>query len=64
MKKLTSTTKYLISLIVSLYIGDFFTDILESRDMNVWIARAIGCGICVIIGLLFFRFWIKDEKRV
>lgn len=64
MKKLSSTTKYFISLIVSLYIGDFFTDILERTAMNVWVARAIGCGICVIIGLLFIRLWIKDEKKI
>lgn len=64
MKKLSSTTKYFISLIISLNIGDFFTDILEITDMNVWVARAIGCGICVIIGLLFIRLWIKDEKKI
>lgn len=64
MKKLSNTMKYFISLTISLYIGDFVTDILERTDINVWISRAIGCGICVGIGLIFIHLWIKDEKKI
>lgn len=64
MKKLNSTVKYFISLILSVYIGSFCTDILERTDINIWGARAIGCSICVIIGLLLIRLWIGDERKI
>lgn len=63
MKKINSNVKYIISLIVSVFIGSFFTDILEQIDINVWIARIIGGIICVIVGLLFICVWIKDYKK-
>lgn len=63
MKKTNSNVKYIISLIVSVSIGSFFTDILERIDINVWFARIIGGIICVIVGLLFIRVWIKDYKK-
>ncbi len=62
MKKTRSSrnVKVFIAIIVAVSIGSFFTDILYQIDANVWIARSIGCIICVIVGLLFNRFWLLD----
>lgn len=61
--KLSSNVKFFISIIVAVSIGNFFTDILYQMDINVWIARAVGCSICVFIGFLFIRLWLADNKR-
>lgn len=52
--------KVFIAIIVAVSIGSFFTDIFYQIDVNVWIARSIGCIIYVIVGLLFNRFWLSD----
>lgn len=54
--------KRFIVVIIAVSIGSFFTDILYSTELNVWLARGVGCGICIGIGLLLSRLWLKDDK--
>ena len=61
--RLNRNVKVFIALIMAVSIGSFFTDILYQIATNVWIARSIGCIICVIIGLLFNRFWLSDRRK-
>lgn len=58
--RLSRNVKVFIAIIVAVSIGSFFTDIFYQIDVNVWIARSIGCIIYVIVGLLFNRFWLSD----
>lgn len=61
--KLSNNVKLFIAIIVAVSISSFFTDILYRTDINVWVARAVGCGICVAIGLLFNRLWLNNGKK-
>ena len=61
--RLSKNVKLFIAIIVAVSIGSFFTDILYQIDVNVRIARGTGCFICVIIGLLFNRLWLTDDKK-
>lgn len=56
------TLRMLISLIISVAIGTLFMKIFEDFQINVWIARSVGAVVTVIVGLLFYKFWIKNRK--
>lgn len=60
--KLNRNMKLFIVVIIAVSIGSFFTDILYRTGLNIWLARGVGCGICVGIGLLLTRLWLKDDK--
>lgn len=61
--KINRSAKYFITVIVAVKVGSFFTDMLYKTEINVWIARGVGCAICVGIGLAFIHLWIKDDKK-
>lgn len=56
------TMKYLISLFISVKIGSIVTNFFAKADINVWIARVIGCIICIMIGLIFYSLWINRKS--
>ena len=58
------TIKYLISLFISIRIGNIVCNFFEKADINVWIARGIGATVCVLLGLMFYSLWIKRNKKL
>lgn len=57
------TIKWIILLIISVGIGTFFMNVLYNTELNVWIARSIGCLVTVIVGLIFYYLWIKKTPK-
>lgn len=57
------TLKWIISIIVSVGVGTFITNILGNIEINVWITRIIGAVAAVIVELFFYYFWIRKEKK-
>lgn len=62
-KEFMKSLKYFITLIIAVAIGSFFTNMLYRIDSNVWLARGIGCAICVAIGLLLNHFWLNKDRN-
>ena len=56
-----TTIKWLVLLFVSTSVGTFFGQIMESTDMNVWIARIGGCVVSVIVALLLYKYFSKEK---
>ncbi|ARJ50684.1 hypothetical protein [Staphylococcus lutrae] len=56
------TMKFLIMILVSSACGSFVCDTLENTLPNVWIARLIGGIVAAIVGLICYKFLVKDEK--
>lgn len=61
--KIYITVVWLISLLISIDIGTHILHFFENIGWNVWIARLIGCGACIVIGMLFYYLWIKRVKE-
>ena len=51
MKK-NNYTFWIVSIIVSVGIGSFVLNVLETTPLNVWLSRIIGCAVAVIIELV------------
>ncbi len=55
---LTHIIKWVILIFVPVGIGTFVdVNVLEKLDINVWLARAIGCLVTVIIGLILHHYF-------
>lgn len=54
---------WIVSIIVSVGIGSFVLDVLETTTLNVWISRIIGCTVTVIIELVSHYFFISKNKK-
>lgn len=66
MKQINSnkdTVKWIISIIVSVGIGSFMDNKLENVEINVWLARAIGALVTVIVMLLLYYLLIKNTEK-
>ncbi len=48
--------KWFISIIICIIIGNIVLRILESFDMNIWIARLIACLVVGLCGVLLYHF--------
>lgn len=57
------TAKWIISIILSVGVGTFITNILGNIEVNVWITRIMGAFATVIVELIFYYFWIKKAKK-
>ena len=57
------TIKYLISLYISIKIANIVCNFFEKASVNVWLARGIGATVCVLLGLMFYHLWIKNNKK-
>ncbi len=61
MKKAISLThmlKWAILIFVPVGIGTFVdVNVLEKLNINVWLARGIGCFITVVIGLILYHYF-------
>ena len=54
--------KWAILIIVPVGIGTFVdVNVLEKLDINVWLARGIGCLITVIIGLILHHYFFGKK---
>lgn len=58
-----STFKRFVFLFVSVSVGTFVTDIMENININVWIARASGCLISVVVVLLLYKFFSRNRSN-
>ena len=54
---------WIVSIIVSVGIGSFALNVLETTPLNVWLARIIGCAVTVIIELVLNYFFISKNKK-
>ncbi|MBY7141759.1 hypothetical protein KFZ56_01350 [Virgibacillus sp. NKC19-3] len=52
-----STTRWLLLLLVAVGIGSFVNMIMENIDINIWIARAAGCLVSAVVGLIFYKYF-------
>ena len=50
----------LAMLFFSIAIGNIFMHFFEQTSMNVWIARGIGCTVCVLINYLIHKYVLKS----
>lgn len=57
--KIYITVVWLISLLISIDMGNHILHFSENIGLNVWIARLIGCIVCILVGILFYYLWIK-----
>ena len=62
MKK-NNYTFWIVSIIVSVGIGSFVLNVLETTMLNVWLSRIIGCTVSVIIELVLYYFYICKIKK-
>ena len=57
---ITLTT--IIALLISIGIANYFLiNILEKLPINIWVARGIGTCICVVIGVVLYKLWLKKK---
>ena len=54
---------WIVSIIVSVGIGSFVLNVLETTMLNVWLSRIIGCTVTVIIELVLHYFYICKNKK-
>ncbi|MCM3003318.1 hypothetical protein [Priestia koreensis] len=52
-----STTKWLLLIFFSAFIGTMANRITES--INIWLSRGIGCLVAVIVAILLYRYFNK-----
>lgn len=57
------TVKWIVSIIFSVVVGTFITNILGNVGLNVWITRVIGAFVTAIVELIFYYLWIKKEEK-
>lgn len=57
-----TSIKGFILLFVSVGIGTFVNRIMENINVNVWIARASGCFVAVLITLFAIEIFFKDKN--
>lgn len=61
-KSKMNTLYYLIALFISIYIGNIVLDITDNFIQNIWIPRILGTITCVLIGLLFQKYWLNKHS--
>lgn len=61
-KSKMNTLYYLIALFISIYIGNIVLDITDNFIQNIWIPRILGTITCVLIGLLFQKYWLSKHS--
>ena len=59
-QSLLTDLKWVIVLFFSIAIGNIFMHFFEQTSMNVWIARGIGCTVCVLIKCLIHKYGLKS----
>ena len=59
-QSLLTDLKWVIVLFFSIEIGNIFMHFFEQTSMNVWIARGIGCTVCVLINCLIHKYVLKS----
>jgi len=57
------TVKWIISIVVSVGIGTFISNILENVKMNIWFTRAIGALVTVIVVLILYYLLIQNTEK-
>lgn len=57
MKNITS--KWIVSIILSVSIATFIMNILNNIGINVWLARIIGACLAAVIELFLYYLFIK-----
>ncbi|WP_240664929.1 hypothetical protein [Lactococcus lactis] len=61
--KMSKGLKIMITVFISVYLGNLVLDILsDESNINIWIARIIGLFVVLIIYLPLNFFWIKNSK--
>lgn len=57
------TAVWLISLFVSIDVGNHALHFLENVGLNVWGARVAGVIVCILVGIIFYNLWIKKVNE-
>lgn len=57
------TVVWLISLFVSIDVGNHTLHFLENVGLNVWGARVVGLIVCILVGIIFYNLWIKKVSK-
>lgn len=58
-QSLLTDLKWVFVLMISITIGNIFMNFFEQTSMNVWIARSIGCMVCVLSNYLIHKYILK-----
>lgn len=58
-QSLLTDLKWVFVLMISIAISNIFMNFFEQTSMNVWIARSIGCTVCVLSNYLIHKYILK-----
>ncbi|PJK16172.1 hypothetical protein CQS04_09670 [Chryseomicrobium excrementi] len=57
-----TTVQWLLVIFISAGVGIFSNQILENIQLNVWVARGIGCIVAVIVALLMYKYFMGKVR--
>ncbi|MEK4002883.1 hypothetical protein MHI59_29015 [Bacillus sp. FSL K6-2822] len=52
-----STIKWILLFFLSTGIGTFVYRIMENININIWVSRATGCLVSLIVALLLYKYF-------
>ena len=59
-QSLLADLKWVIVLLFPIAIRNIFMNFFEKTSLNVWIARGIGCFVCVMVNYLIHKHILKS----
>lgn len=56
-------SRKLVSMVVSLGCGSFALKVLNQSVLNVWVSRAIGLGVVLVVLYLMYKFYVGPSQE-